>query len=134
MINRKKLAIGTALITACLVIIFSPALRDEVREIQSERELSRGQELASVYCSSCHLEPSPDILPKKSWEVALAYMGYMLGIENIDYLAEHPEFAQENVKSKQTYLIEENMSPAAPLLGEKDWATLRHYYVESAAT
>ena len=56
MVSRKQLAIGIALITVCLVIVSLPALRDEVREIQSERELSRGQELASVYCSSCHLE------------------------------------------------------------------------------
>ncbi len=132
MINRKQLAIGTALLTACLVIIFFPVLRDELRELQSERELSRGRDLASAYCSSCHLEPSPDILPARSWEVALAYMGYMLGIDNIDYLAGHPEFAQENVKSKQTYLAKENMIPAEPLLNEQDWATLRHYYVESA--
>jgi hypothetical protein len=134
LIKRKQLAIGAALITACLVIIYFPVLRDELREMQSKRELSQGRELASVYCSGCHLEPSPDILPRKSWEVALAYMGYMLGIDNIDYLAEHPEFAQENVKSKQTYLAKENMIPDAPLLSEQDWATLRHYYVESAAT
>jgi hypothetical protein len=61
-------------------------------------------------------------------------MGYMLGMENIDYLAEHPEFARENVKSKQTYLMRDNMVPESPLLSEEDWATLRNYYVESAAT
>ena len=133
MAGRKQLAIGTTLIAACLVIVAFPVLRDGVRGLQGERQLSRGRELANVYCSSCHLEPAPDILPKKSWEVALAYMGYMLGIENIDYLAGHPEFAQENVKSKLSYLIKEGMFPGTSLLSDSDWQSLRNHYVESAA-
>ena len=133
MANTKKLAIGAALIATCLVIVFLPNIRDGYRESQDQRRVSDGRELARVYCSSCHLEPSPDILPKKSWEVALAYMGYMMGLDNIDYLAGHPEFAQENVKSKRTYLVTENMIPDAALLSESDWATLRYYFVKSAA-
>ena len=84
MINRKQIAIGTAVIAVCLLIIILPDLRDWLRENESERRLSRGRELANVYCSSCHLEPAPDILPKQSWQVALGYMGYMLGMENLD--------------------------------------------------
>ena len=98
----------------------------------SERQLSRGRQLASIHCTACHLEPVPDILPKRSWETVLGYMGYMLGIESIDYLADHPEFAQENVSSKRKYLVLENMVPGAPLLGESDWDALRYYYVETA--
>ena len=117
MAKRKQLAIGTALFLVCLLIVSFPVLRDEFRDFQDERQISRGRELASVYCSSCHLEPAPDILPRKSWEVALAYMGYMLGMEDIDYLADHPEFAQENVKSKRTYLAkEERLGYVATLL------------------
>ena len=134
MINRKGLVIGILLIAAALLTITYPNLRDGFHDLQVERKLARGQELASVYCASCHLEPAPDILPKKSWEVALGYMGYMLGMDNLDYLADHPDFAQENVKSKQTYLVKENMVPDAPLLSESDWDALRYYYVESAAT
>ncbi len=134
MVTRKILSIGIALIALSIVIVVFPVLREGFRELQDERRLSRGQELANVYCSTCHLEPSPDILPGKSWEVALGYMGYMLGMENIDYLADHPEFARENVKSKQTYLRKENMLPDAPILSESDWESLRYYYVESAPT
>jgi hypothetical protein len=131
--NTKKIAIGGALIATCLLIVFFPDIRDGYRDLQDQRRLSQGRELAGVYCSSCHLEPAPDILPKKSWEVALAYMGYMLGIDNIDYLADHPDFAKENVMSKQGYLITEKMVPDAALLGAAEWSTLRYYYVESAA-
>ena len=132
MANRKQIAIGAALITACLVIVMFPALRDELRELQDERYLSRGRELARVYCSSCHLEPAPDILPKRSWETALGYMGYMLGMTNVDYLAGHPDFAQTNVKSKLSYLTKEEMVPETPLLSDSDWQALRNYYIESA--
>ncbi len=132
--KRQQVVMGLTLAVAGLVIAVFTVLRDPICEWQEESQVSRGRELASVYCSSCHLEPSPDILPKKSWQVALGYMGYMLGMENIDYLADHPEFAQENVKSKQTYLRKENMLPDAPLLSEGDWESLRYYYVESALT
>jgi len=133
LISYKQGFIGLALIAVCLIIIAAPWLRDEINAMQLERKLSAGKQLAGAYCASCHLEPGPDILPKRSWETALAYMGYMLGMENIDYLADHPEFAQENVKSKQTYLIREKLFPEAPLLDAGDWEALRYYYVESAA-
>jgi hypothetical protein len=133
LVTHKLLIIGAALVAACIVILNFPFLRDEFRELQAERQFSHGQKLARAYCATCHLEPSPDILPKKSWEMALGYMGYMLGMENIDYLVGHPEFAQENVKSKLSYLIREEMFPDAPLLSDSDWQALRNYYVESAA-
>ncbi len=131
--KRILIAIGATLITMSLVIVMFPVLRDELRDMQAARQLSRGRELASVYCSSCHLEPAPDILPRKSWEMALGYMGYMLGMENVDYLTDHPDFAQENVKSKLNYLIREDMFPETPQLSDSDWQALRNYYVESAA-
>jgi len=133
LISYKQGFVGLALVAACLIIVATPWLRGEIDAMQVERKLSAGKHLAGVYCASCHLEPAPDILPKRSWETALGYMGYMLGIENVDYLADHPEFAQENVKSKLTYLIREKLFPEAPLMSESDWDALRYYYVESAA-
>lgn len=132
MSNRNKIYIGVAVISACLLIAAFPGLRDLWLESQSDRKLSQGRELASAYCSTCHLEPDPEILPKRSWEMALAYMGFMMGIDNVDYLADHPDFARENLQSKQKYLTKDNMIPDAPLLGESDWEALRYYFVESA--
>ncbi len=132
MINRKQSYIGVAVISAILLIAAFPGLRDMWLESQGDRKLSHGRELAAVYCAACHLEPSPEILPKRSWEMALAYMGLMMGIDNFDYLAGHPEFAQANLQSKQRYLSKDNMIPDTPLLGEGDWEALRYYFVESA--
>jgi len=131
-INRRQITIGSVLVGVFLSIVFFPVLRDEAAKFQGERQMSHGRELASAYCSACHLEPSPDILTKRSWEMAFGYMGFMMGIKNIDYLADHPDFAQENIKSKLKYLTKENMVPDAPLLNQDEWDTLRHYYVESA--
>jgi len=130
--SRKTLLIGIALLVIGILVAAAPAIRSVLSEREHERKLSRGQELAAEYCSVCHLQPPPEILPKRSWEAALGYMGYMLGMENTDFLADHPSFAQENVRSKRDFLIMENALPAAPLLSEAEWEALRYYYVETA--
>ncbi len=107
-------------------------LQQWTRDRDDERLLTRGEELAGQFCIACHLEPAPDILPKRSWEAALGYMGYWLGMENLDYLADHPDFAQENVTSRHEVLERENALPSGAALEEDDWDALRHYYIESA--
>jgi hypothetical protein len=96
------------------------------------RMLERGEALAATYCGSCHIQPQPDILPKRSWEAALGYMGYWLGMQDLSFLAEHPEFAQQNVASRHEVLLRENVFPSAPLLTVADWEALRAYYVDAA--
>ncbi len=94
--------------------------------------LARGEALATTYCGSCHLQPHPDILPKRSWEAALGYMGYWLGIEDLSFLADHPDFVQQNVASRHEVLLQANVFPSAPLLTAADWEALRAYYVTAA--
>jgi hypothetical protein len=94
--------------------------------------LEQGRELAGLYCGQCHFQPSPEILPKRSWEAALGYMGYWLGMQDLSFLDDHPSFAQQNVASRHEVLLREHVFPAAPLLSADDWELLRNYYVESA--
>ncbi|MDE0373354.1 MAG: VCBS repeat-containing protein, partial [Rhodospirillales bacterium] len=89
-------------------------------------------ELSALYCSTCHVEPAPDILPRRSWAAALGYMGYWLGIDNIDYLDDAPEFVRLNVSSRLEVLERDGVYPAAPLLNDEDWALLRRYYMRAA--
>ena len=96
------------------------------------RMLERGETLAAAYCGSCHIQPEPSILPKRSWEAALGYMGYWLGMQDLSFLAEHPQFGQENVASRHEVLLRENVFPSAPLLTAADWQALRNYYVAAA--
>jgi len=101
-------------------------------QVQRQRELQRGAELAGLYCAACHLEPTPDILPKHSWAAALGYMGYWLGIENTDYLNDDPTFVQANVRSRVQFLQRDNLFPATPALNDQDWEVLRDYYIVRA--
>lgn len=94
--------------------------------------LERGRELAGLYCGQCHIQPAPEILPKRSWEAALGYMGYWLGMQDLSFLDDHPSFAQQNVASRHQVLLRENVFPAAPLLSADDWALLRDYYIAMA--
>ena len=48
-------------------------------------DLEMGKALASQHCIACHQVPEPDLLTKRSWEFALTYMGFFLGI--VDYQA-----------------------------------------------
>ncbi len=105
-----------------------------VAAIQTRNSLNhrRGAELSALYCSTCHVEPAPDILPRRSWMAALGYMGYWLGIDNIDYLDDEPEFVRINVSSRLEVLERDGVYPAAPLLGDEDWEVLRSYYLRAA--
>ena len=100
--------------------------------IQDQRRMREGRELAAQYCSTCHLEPAPEILPKRSWVAALGYMGYWLGIQNTDYLDEESTMVQANVRRRLEYLERDKLVPPAPILDDEEWETLRHYYIESA--
>lgn len=120
----KYLLLGAAVVIGATAV--------GVVQVQRQRLLQEGAELATLYCASCHLEPEPDMLPKRSWETVLGYMGYWLGIEDISFLDGAPEFARENVANRHEALLREGVFPDAPLLNEEDWASLRGYYVTNA--
>lgn len=132
MIRLRLRVAGIVVLATAVMIAGSPSLLERFASWQSERRLERGRELAAAYCGGCHFEPAPETLPKRSWQASLGYMGYMLGMENLDYLADHPQFARENVSGKRRHLALENLIPAAPLLSDSDWLALRHYYTETA--
>lgn len=116
---------GIAAVLAIAVLMFRGDDGDD-------QMLERGEALAATYCGSCHIQPQPDILPKRSWEAALGYMGYWLGMQDLSFLADHPEFAQQNVASRHETLLQENAVPDQPLLTAADWEALRSYYVSAA--
>lgn len=127
-----KFTLGAILVSAVAAIVALPPVLESYNERSNERRLARGKALAAAYCAACHLEPHPDMLPKRSWDAALGYMGYWLGMENIDYLADYPAFVRESVMTRREVLVRENVMPGAPLLQDDEWDDLRYYYVESA--
>ena len=95
-------------------------------------EPDRGRELSARYCSTCHLEPHPSILPKRSWEAALGYMGYWFGMEDLAYLSDRPAFVRDNVRTRREVLRRDNLLPAVPTLSRDEWDLLRAYYLRNA--
>ena len=120
---KRIVLIAVGVLVAAAVVVW---------QVQDRRALQRGAELSALYCSTCHVEPAPEILPRRSWAAALGYMGYWLGIDNIDYLDDAPEFVRLNVSSRLEVLERDGVYPAAPLLNDEDWALLRRYYMRAA--
>ena len=86
-------------------------------------ETQRGEALARIYCSACHLFPEPALLDKKTWiNGTLRKMAPYLGVARIRY-AGRPDGAR---------LEASHLFPPSPLLTESEWNAIRHYYAQEA--
>lgn len=87
-----------------------------------------GQELSTIYCSSCHAYPTPDLLDKKTWlKECLPNMGYRLGIRTEGY---NP---MKGLSQMEEFLIlETKVFPQNPVLTKEDWEKIVAYYQASA--
>jgi hypothetical protein len=131
-IGKRPLLGAVVALGVVSLIVAVTVYRNGLQTRESERLLDRGQELANQFCTACHLATDPSILPKRSWEAALGYMGYWLGMENVDYLEDAPEYMQINLSSRHEVLVRENVFPGQPALTAEDWAAIRHYFIDSA--
>lgn len=90
---------------------------------------NKGKELSKIYCGSCHMVPSPDLLDKHSWETyMLPRMGVFLGIVEhdslIDVLLEDGP-GREIVKQSGIF-------PEKPMLSNEEWESIKTYYITNA--
>ena len=73
-----------------------------------------GEALAKTYCASCHVLPSPALLPKNVWQLStLPYMGILMGIE--DEIANLPAPLKD-------YAI---LRPSTQLISEEDYEKIK---------
>ena len=91
-----------------------------------------GRLLATQHCIACHQLPAPDLLPKESWEYALTYMGFFLGIVDYQYMEGSPESALGSIHLREEFVRDANLLPDAPLMSNEDWTKLRAYYIAEA--
>lgn len=103
-----------------VVASFAAVLSAEVF-VSCNTDVSEGEALAKTHCSSCHLFPEPELLPKNVWQYStLPYMGILLGLEKeIKNLP--PEL--------QAYAV---LRPETNLLSQKDYDKIKAYYLEKA--
>lgn len=87
----------------------------------SSSEVKEGEALAKTHCSSCHLFPEPELLPKNVWQYStLPYMGIMMGLEKeIRHLP--AELA--------AYAV---LRPKTNLISQKEYEKIKAYYLANA--
>ncbi|WP_377178205.1 FG-GAP repeat domain-containing protein [Namhaeicola litoreus] len=93
---------------------------------ESKRE--KQVRLYESYCASCHILPSPDVLPRQIWEEKLLPdMAARMGIVDNGYnpLKGLPFKEAESI-------IKSGIYPAAPIMSSEDWSLLKSYILEMA--
>jgi hypothetical protein len=86
-----------------------------------------GQELAEIYCGSCHLYAAPEVLPKDVWKNVLPKMGNYLGIYDKQDSPYASQTMEEELRLKQATIY-----PEEPLLADTVWQKIIAYYIEHA--
>ncbi|MEL6122753.1 MAG: FG-GAP-like repeat-containing protein [Bacteroidota bacterium] len=95
----------------------------------SQHDLVRGEELAGRYCSTCHLNPSPEDLDLATWrDIVLPRMGYFMGI--YDEKAERDSLFETG--AGMTPVVQANVFPREQTISDADWEEIRNYILSSA--
>ena len=97
---------------------------DETNLSTEELELREGQRLSVQHCSTCHLYPEPDILPKETWTSSvLPAMGPKMGIFRHE-VSPYP--------TERDPHLPEGYYPAEPLLSRSEWQKIINFYHDAA--
>ena len=98
---------------------------DQAKTVPVEHQ--RGAALARANCGSCHLVPTPDLLPKRAFADVLHVMGLYLGHDDRGY---RRILSGPNTKAKRDLNVRVDVSrlPSRPLVTASDWGALRAYY------
>ena len=95
-------------------------------------ELTDGRELAALYCAACHQLPQPDLLPQKSWQYLLTYMGFYLGIVDYSYLDGSSERTMDSIHAREEFTRTAGRVPEEAIITDRQWNALRSYYLSKA--
>ena len=100
------------------------------KELQEQDFADRPHRLVRTACGSCHLPPSPDLLPSALWDtVVLPRMGQFMG-----HYATPVEREQllGPAGPERDRLAAANVYPTEPTLTEAEWDAVRAYYLRLA--
>ncbi|MEO9146515.1 MAG: VCBS repeat-containing protein, partial [Ginsengibacter sp.] len=99
-----------------------------VKNPQQGKPLQNGEELAKIYCSNCHLFPSPSLLDKATWkDKLLPNMGWRLGIRKPG------DDPYSGMETDEAQLVRaENVYPLEPLITKENWQKIIDYYLKTA--
>jgi FG-GAP-like repeat len=86
-----------------------------------------GKELATLYCGSCHLQPTPDLLNKTTWnKTVLPEMAFYTGIRPIQ------DKMFQISPDDMSAMLKTGMFPSKPMLAQADWQKIVDYYTTEA--
>ncbi|MFT3844073.1 MAG: VCBS repeat-containing protein [Lacibacter sp.] len=116
------------IITAAVIISafsFSPAEKE--KKVSATNALT-GEQLARIYCATCHIFPEPALLDKATWkERVLPNMGWRLGIRKA---GDNP---YENIEKDEVALVRAlNIFPTKQLILPENWKKITEYYIQTA--
>jgi FG-GAP-like repeat len=112
--------VGVFVLTAC-----QQYPRNRSHAEISSTSIERGQELAKVFCQSCHLLPDPSMLDSRSWEKGvLPAMGPRLGIFMHNF-ERYPNSQRDTNLAKDFY-------PSQPLMKPEEWQAILDYYTATS--
>jgi len=87
-----------------------------------------GEALARQYCGSCHLFPTPDLLPTRTWtENVLPNMGSRLGVKSIK-----KNYLKEKSSPERKLLDDLNVYSKVQLLTNEQWEAIVKYYEKNS--
>ena len=97
--------------------------------VSCSRPPQTGEELARIYCVSCHQYTAPDLLDKKTWQTGvLPHMALRLGIitDTLTLAGYQAQLEQQEEGVKVGYL------PATPVLSVTEWKKIVAFYASTA--
>ena len=106
--------------------------KKEMRNLETEEipvTNLKGDRLAEIHCSSCHLYVAPKWLPKSSWKNdVLPAMAHRLGL----YRDSDQRDSLFDSGIGGDIVKEANIFPENPLIAREDWDKIVDYYLENA--
>lgn len=120
----NRLSIVLASICSCLGTVVA----DEVLPVSEDL----GEATARKYCSMCHAFTEPDLLPQKSWDFLLTYMGLRLGVEDLSGIDQGSVEEKSIIAARKKLLEATHSFPEPALLSAEEWQSIRAFYRDSA--
>ena len=121
-----------------IIILFSLFFLFQCTENTSTSKVETpetGEELSKIYCASCHLYPSPDLLDQKTWaDFVLIRMASFLGIyqDGNKYVDKMPSKWLE--PGKGGYRVKQaKIYPDQPALTVEEWQKIAKFYLDNAS-
>ncbi|NNM28292.1 MAG: VCBS repeat-containing protein [Akkermansiaceae bacterium] len=94
--------------------------------------MSEGEQLARTYCAACHTFTEPDLLPRRSWNFLLVYMGLRMGVEDLSPLKGATPAEIQIIANRKKLVELEGTAPDKPMVTRPQWAAIRNYILQAA--